>query len=145
MKMRLLHKCPVGLLALLSFVVIAMEVPLIGQDQANPDKPFTQTYDNSKSIYYDRTKAVPQSQSRAQEEADRLVALSADTIISLLTQEQGLLLECKKLLVRTAFEQGRILDKDDLTDNAVFTLVRQDEKVRSLFTSEISDRYYIRA
>src|SRR5579863_1527874 len=117
------------------------------QDQnTQQDRPFTQSYDRSSgNIYYDRTKAIPRNHSRAQEEADELVALSADKIISLLTLEPGLLLECKKLLVRTAFSQGRILDKDDLTDNAVFELVRADQKVRSLFTQELSDRYYIRA
>ena len=94
---------------------------------------------------YDRTKAVPTEKSRAQQEADQLVALSADKIISLLTDEPGLFLECKKILVRTAFNQGRVLEEEDLTDDNVFRMVREDHNVRVLFTREIEDRYYVRA
>lgn len=94
---------------------------------------------------YDRTKAVPVDQSSAQQEADRLVSLSADKIIDLLTKEPGLSLECKKLLVRTAYAQGRLLDPSDLTDDAVFRLVREDVNTRVLFTQVIEDRFYIRA
>jgi protein involved in polysaccharide export with SLBB domain len=94
---------------------------------------------------YDRTKALPVDQSRAEQEANRLVSLSADKIIDLLMKEPGLSLECKKLLVRTAYEQGRLLDPDDLTDDAVFSLVRDDVNTRILFTQIIEDRYYIRA
>ncbi|HXM22022.1 MAG TPA: SLBB domain-containing protein [Terriglobales bacterium] len=120
---------------------------LAAQDQTSQqDRPFTQSYDRSSgNIYYDRTRAVPRNESRAEQEANRLVSLSADKIISLLTAEPGLLLECKKALVRAAFEQGRLLDREDLTDDAVFSLVRGDENVRSMFTQEISDRNYIHA
>jgi len=125
----------------LMFTIFAGLGPLAAQDQ-----PYSRSYDKSSgNIYYDRTKAVPVDQSRAAQEADRLVSLSADKIVALLTAEPGLLLECKKLLVRSAFEQGRLLDSDDLTDDAVFRLVQNDEKVRSMFTREIEDRYYIRA
>src|SRR5579872_2778952 len=61
----------------------------------------------------DRTKAIPAERSRAQQEADQLVALSADKIISLLSEEPGLFLECKKILVRTAFNRGQILQDQD--------------------------------
>jgi protein involved in polysaccharide export with SLBB domain len=113
---------------------------------AQQDRAFTKSYDKSSSNQdYDRTRAVPLEQSRAQAEADQLVSLSSEKIISLLTAEPGLLLKCKKLLVRTAFEQGRVLGQEDLTDDAVFQLVRDDQKVRSQFTREIEDRFYIRA
>jgi polysaccharide export outer membrane protein len=113
---------------------------------AQEDRPFTKAYDKSTSNRdYDRTRAVPMQQSRAQAEADQMVALSSEKIISLLTAEPGLLLKCKKLLVRTAFEQGRVLSQEDLTDDAVFQLIRDDLKVRSQFTQEIEDRYYVRA
>jgi protein involved in polysaccharide export with SLBB domain len=95
--------------------------------------------------HYQGTKAVGESHSRAEQAAERLVSLSADKIISVLNAEPGLLLECKKLLVRTAFEQGRLLDPQDLNDDEVFRLVRQDENIRVLFTREIEDRYYVRA
>jgi hypothetical protein len=84
-------------------------------------------------------------QSRADREAERLVALSADKIIEILSKEPGLLLEVKKELVRKAFEQGRILEPSDLSDDALFDLLRQDENIRVLATREIEDRSYIRA
>ncbi len=95
--------------------------------------------------YYDRTKAVPQSRSRAEREAERMVSLSADRIISILSTEPGLLLECKKLLVREAYQQGRLLDPQDLNDEEIFRLVRQDTNIRVLFTHEIEDRAYVQA
>ena len=47
--------------------------------------------------------------------------------------------------MRKAYEQGRLLDPQDLTDDSLFRLVREDENVRVLITHEIEDRFYIRA
>src|ERR1700722_12345223 len=117
-------------------------VPLSAQE----NRPFTKTYDKSyPNQDYDHTRAVPLEHSRAEQEADRLVSLSADKIVSLLTAEPGLLLVCKKVLVRNAFAQGRVLTLDELSDDAVLRLVRDDQEVRILFTREIQDRYYVRA
>lgn len=84
-------------------------------------------------------------QSRADREADRLVSLSPDRIIEILNKEPGLLLEVKKALVRKAYEQGRILEPSDLTDEALYDLIREDENIRVLATREIEARSYIRA
>src|SRR5207253_2647545 len=46
---------------------------------------------------------------------------------------------------RKAYEQGRVLDPDDLDDEALFRLVRQDQNIRALITHEIEDRAYIQA
>jgi hypothetical protein len=46
--------------------------------------------------------------------------------------------------VRKAFEQRRLLDPADLTDEALFRLMREDENSRILATQEIEDRAYIR-
>jgi len=89
--------------------------------------------------------AIDQADSRAEQEAEQMVALSADRIITILRQEPGLLLQVKKILVRKAYEQGRILDPIDLTDDAVFQLLREDQNIRVLATHEIVDRNYIRA
>src|SRR5215813_13272974 len=94
--------------------------------------------------YSSRTAAVDPANSRAEQEAERLVALSAEKIIELLQQEPGLLLQVKKVMVRKAYEQGRLLDPADLTDEALFRMLRQDENVRVLATREIVDRGYIR-
>ena len=73
------------------------------------------------------------------------VSLSAATIIDILRQEPGLLLEVKRVLVRKAYEQGRLLDPADLTDEALFQLLREDDNVRVLTTREIERRDYVRA
>jgi len=74
-----------------------------------------------------------------------MVSLSADQIVSVLTDEPGLMLEVKKALVRKAFEQGRMVDRNDLTDDAVYRMIREDEDVRIIATKEIEDRGYIKA
>src|SRR5438445_4067109 len=94
--------------------------------------------------YNGRTHAIDEANSRAAQEAERLVSLSADKIILLLQQEPGLLLQVKKMLVRKAYEQGRLLDSQDLTDEALFRLLRRDENIRVLATREIVDRQYVR-
>ncbi len=94
--------------------------------------------------YAPRT-AINQSSSRAEQEADQLVSLSADKIVEILRNEPGLLLQVKKALVRAAYDQGRILEADDLTDEALFRLLREDQKIRLIATQEITDRSYIRA
>jgi protein involved in polysaccharide export with SLBB domain len=82
--------------------------------------------------------------SRAEREAERSVALSPNKIIDLLRQEPGLLLQVKKMLVRKAYEQGRILDPEDFTDDALFELLREDHNICVLATQEIEDRSYVR-
>ncbi len=83
--------------------------------------------------------------SRAERAALEQVALSSDAIIKIFNEEPGLLLEFKKTLVRKAYEQGRILEAADLTDEAVRRLVTEDFSIRVLATREIETRSYIRA
>ena len=92
-----------------------------------------------------RTKAIDEADSRAEKEAERLVSMPPEKIVLMLQQEPGLFLAVKKLLVRRAYSQGRVLDPKDLADEAVFRLVRDDEEVRALVTQQILDRGYIRA
>jgi protein involved in polysaccharide export with SLBB domain len=94
---------------------------------------------------YARRTAIDQANSRAEHEAEQMVSLSADRIVSILRVEPGLLLQVKKTLVRKAFEQGRVLDPNDLTDDALFRLLREDDSIRVIATREIVDRSYIRA
>jgi len=94
---------------------------------------------------YTPSTAIDQSDSRAEHEAEQLVSLSADKITEILRDEPGLLLQVKKTVVRKAFEQGRVLDPNDLTDDALFRLIREDQNVRVIATREIEDRSYIRA
>src|SRR5579863_8280716 len=94
---------------------------------------------------YSRSTAIDQANSRAEREAEQMVSLSADRILAILRQEPGLLLQVKKALVRKAFDQGRILDPNELTDDALFTLIREDDNIRVIATHEIVDRSYIKA
>src|SRR5271170_6028592 len=96
-------------------------------------------------VPYTRSTLIDQANSRAEHQAEEMVSLSADKIVDLLRAEPGLLLEVKKSLIRKAFEQGRILDPADLTDDALFSLIREDEDVRIAATQQIEDRSYIRA
>jgi polysaccharide biosynthesis/export protein len=95
--------------------------------------------------YQPRTTALPDASSRAEQEAEQVVSLSAEKIISLLNDEPGLLLEVKKTIVRKAYEQGRILAPADLTDEALFRLIDNDINIRIIVTREIEDRQYVRA
>jgi protein involved in polysaccharide export with SLBB domain len=97
------------------------------------------------SAAYSRSTAIDQADSRAEHEAEQMVSLSADRILSILREEPGLLLQVKKALVRKAFEQGRILDPKDLTDEALFRIIREDDNIRIIATREIEDRSYVRA
>jgi protein involved in polysaccharide export with SLBB domain len=94
---------------------------------------------------YGRTRALDESHSQAEQQAEQTVSLSAEKLMTLLQKETGLLLEVKKLLVRKAFEQGRILESEDLTDEALFRLLREDENIRVLATQEVMKRRYIQA
>src|SRR5580692_1984338 len=106
---------------------------------------FSATAWSQQPASYTRSTAIDQANSRAEHEAEQLVSLSADRILFILRQEPGLLLQVKKALVRKAFEQGRILDPNDLTDDALFNLIRQDDNIRVIATHEIEDRSYIKA
>jgi protein involved in polysaccharide export with SLBB domain len=87
----------------------------------------------------------PSAPVAAEKQALDQVSLSPDTIIDILTKEPGLFLEVKKSLVRSAFEQGRLLDPEELTDDAVLTMIREDVSARIIATKEVVDRYYVRA
>ncbi|HXM63362.1 MAG TPA: SLBB domain-containing protein [Terriglobales bacterium] len=106
---------------------------------------FSATAWSQQPAAYSRSTAINQSDSRAEHEAEQMVSLSADRILFILRDEPGLLLQVKMALVRKAFEQGRILDPNDLTDDALFTLIRQDDNIRVIATHEIVDRSYIKA
>jgi protein involved in polysaccharide export with SLBB domain len=73
------------------------------------------------------------------------ISLSTGAIIEILRREPGLLLEVKRSLVRKAYEQGRLLDPADLTDDALFRLLREDDNARVLATQEIENREYVRS
>src|SRR5579859_2343710 len=94
---------------------------------------------------YTPSSAIDQQISRAEQEAEESVSLSAERIIQIARDEVGLLLQIKKAVVRRAYEQGRILDPENLTDDAVFRLIREDQNARVIATHEIVERGYVKA
>lgn len=122
---------PVALL-IVSFLGTTL---VLGQEHESDNNP----------DYVTRTRARDESDSRAEKEAERLVSLPSERIVLFLQQEPGLFLEVKKMLVRRAYSQGRVIEQKELTDEAVFRLIRDDEEVRSLVTQQIVDRGYVRA
>lgn len=104
-----------------------------------------ESWSQQQRLSYTPSTLIDPAQSRAEKEAEQLVSLSADQIIQILHEETGLLLQVKRALVRKAFEQGRILDPNDLTDDALYRLITEDQNVRVIATHEIEDRSYVRA
>lgn len=121
---------------LVLYLSAIMEIPAVWGQQILPGYA---------SQGYDRKAAIAQPDSRAEKEAESLVSLSPDTIIALLRREIGLMLEVKKSVVRKAFDQGRIVNPSELTDDNLFTMIREDDSVRVLATKQIVERGYIRA
>src|SRR5690242_14550611 len=76
--------------------------------------------DSALNDHTSRTRAIDESDSRVQKEAEQLVSLPSEKIILLLEQEPGLFLEVKKMLVRRAYSQGRVIDPKELTDESIF-------------------------
>src|SRR5215469_3113851 len=97
-------KSRVSFITLLLMIVSAVGIPnLDAQQQRQTDNPDNQNYSS-------RTRALDEIDSRAEKEAERLVSLPTDKIILLLQQEPGLFLEVKKMIMRKAFAQGRVID-----------------------------------
>jgi protein involved in polysaccharide export with SLBB domain len=59
-------------------------------------------------------------------------SLSVDDIISALRQDPRLLQQVKDDVVQKAQEQGRTIDPDDLNDESLFQMIRDDRGVRAL-------------
>jgi protein involved in polysaccharide export with SLBB domain len=129
-----------GIGRIMQLVSLAFLLSLLVAAPARAQNAQNQTNNNP-----DRNRAIDPAKSRAERAADELVSFSSDRIITLLRTEPGLVLQVKKALVRKAYEQGRLLDPQDLTDDSLFRLVREDENVRVLVTHEIENRFYIRA
>ncbi len=129
-----MHKFPRTQIASAILCLLALACSTLGWSQQQQQR-----------LSYTPSTTIDQANSRAEREAEQMVSLSADKITAILQDEPGLLLQVKKALVRRAFEQGRILDPNDLTDDALYRLIREDANVRVIATREIEDRSYVRA
>ena len=125
-------------------VLLGAEYPVFAQSGSNSDSIYRTNNSEPENLPSGRTHAVDERESSAEKEAERLVSLPAERIIVLLEREPGLFLQVKKMLVRKAYKEGRLLDPKELTDEALYRLIRSDENIRVLVTNEIEDRNYIR-
>src|SRR4051812_30187323 len=92
--------------------------------------------------------AAPRSKPKVSDEAEAQersqASLNSDDINQILRNDPALMLYVKKLLVRKAYEQGRLLEQADLTDDEVLRLVRDDDSIRAVVSDEIMERGYLR-
>jgi hypothetical protein len=69
---------------------------------------------------------------------------SADDIISFLRSNPDLLASVKAWILQNAHEQGELLETTDLTDDALFRIIREDERARGLVVQKIEDYSQVR-
>src|SRR5689334_9549270 len=74
---------------------------------------------------------------------DADAALTSDVIIQLLRQEPALKLQVKRVLIQKALDQGRLLAEEDLGDNDLYALIRDDLTIRKIASDEIEKRHYL--
>lgn len=73
-------------------------------------------------------------------QAGTSASASADDIISTLRQDSELLQQVKSVVIQKAQEQGRRMDSAELTDEALFRMIREDRSVRMLVAREIEQQ-----
>ncbi|HKT26370.1 MAG TPA: SLBB domain-containing protein, partial [Terriglobales bacterium] len=74
---------------------------------------------------------------------DADAALTSDVIIQLLQSEPALKLQVKRVLIQKALDQGRLLAEEDLGDNDLYALIRDDLNIRKIASDEIEKRHYL--
>src|SRR6185437_9139178 len=119
---------------LIGFLLLVFSVSLVAQT----DDPYAAAQEPDSTL-----QAYKALQQKPNPTPDAEVALDANVIIDLLQKQPALALEIKKELVQTAFDQGRLLEEDDLTDSVLYDLIRKDLKIRELATDQIVKRHYL--
>ena len=104
-------------------VLLGAGYPVFAQSGSNSDSIYRTNNSEPENVPSGRTHAVDERESSAEKEAERLVSLPAEQIIVLLEREPGLFLQVKKMLVRKAARR-RLLDPKELTDEALYRLIR---------------------
>src|SRR5207248_2901132 len=70
-------------------------------------------------------------------------SLDAGVIVGLLQSQPALALQIKKLLIKDARDQGRLLEEDDLTDGVLYDLIQHEPSIRVIASKEIVSRHYL--
>lgn len=71
------------------------------------------------------------------------VAEDAQTLVTIMKAEPGLVLHIKKLLIAKAYDLGRTLAESDFSDDDLYKLIEEDSNVRTIVTRELEQRGYI--
>src|SRR5579872_2940172 len=75
--------------------------------------------------------------------AQQDVSLDPGVIVGLLQSQPALALQIKRLLVKDALAQGRLLEEDDLTDSVLYDLIRREPAIQVIASKEIINRHYL--
>jgi len=112
------------------------------EDGQAPDQGGAQTRLPALNLGQEPTPPMQNRRNERPRAAGTAITLPASEIVALLQKEPGLNLAVKHMLVRKVAQQGRILYQDELTDEILFNLIRQDTLIRGLVTQEIESRGY---
>ena len=91
----------------------------------------------------DSDKAVEDFRKLKQTNLPQDAALDASVIVNILQEQPALALQIKKVLIKDALNQGRLLEEADLTDEVLFDLIRREQSIRIIATKEIVARHYL--
>ena len=105
-------------------LTVALQVPAHAQEQGGPQSDRREGLNNRRF--------EPQTD-LAQENLNR-VAASASQIKTVLTKDEGLMVELKRWVAKEATDNGQVIDDENLTDQAIFDRLEQDVVFRSLAT-----------
>ncbi len=118
-----------------SVALLVLTAPCLAQSDVDP---YAEARDRDATLqaYH----SVGQTQSRT---PDADAALTPDVIVQLLQSEPALKLQVKRVLIQKALDQGRLLAEEDLGDNDLYALIRDDLNIRKIASDEIEKRHYL--
>ena len=118
-----------------SFVLFLVALHCFAQNDIDPYAE-ARDRDSALQAYH----SVDQARTRT---PDADAALTSDVIIQLLQTEPALKLQVKRVLIQKALDQGRLLAEEDLGDNDLYRLIRDDLTIRKIASDEIEKRHYL--
>ncbi len=132
------------ILVLLLAGSVLMRWPSLAQTQepSEPSPSVSHTVGSlPTAVPQDRTGLAQRTPSRDVRQVP--ISISPDIVLGILRQQPGLVLEIKKILIKKAYDQGRILYEEELTDDELFSLISNDARIRAIATREIEARGYL--
>ncbi len=122
-----------GRALLVAAVLLAFEKGAVGQQPRSRTTATTDKSNVSQSLQSELSK----------DNYDRVSASPAQ-IREVLVKDPGMMVELKRWIAKEASDTGRVVDDEDLTDNAVFDRLTTDVKFRSVATRLVQRYGYLR-